>query len=108
MIECAGQASDPIDLRVYPGADASFTLYEDEGDSYSYEKGAHALIPFQWDDSTRALTIGERQGTFPGMAAGHTFNVVIVSPGHGVGPDATAAPDKTIRSSGANNTEEKF
>jgi alpha-D-xyloside xylohydrolase len=102
VIEYAGQATDPIELRVYPGADADFTLYEDEGDSYRYERGAHSTIPIHWNDATRTLTLGPRQGAFPGMAAGHTFNVVIVSPGHGVGGDATEAPDKTIQYAGTN------
>jgi alpha-D-xyloside xylohydrolase len=101
-IEYAGQATDPIELRVYPGADADFTLYEDEGDSYRFERGAHSTIPIHWNDATRTLTLGPRQGAFPGMAAGHTFNVVIVSPGHGVGGDATEAPDKTIQYAGTN------
>ena len=101
VIEYAGQAIDPIELRVYPGADGDFTLYEDEGDSYRYERGAHSTIPIHWNDATRTLTIGARQGSYPGMAAGHTFNVVMVSAGHGVGGDATAAPDKTIQYTGA-------
>jgi len=100
VIEYAGQAADPIELRVYPGGNADFTLYEDQGDNYTYQKGAQSIIPIHWDDGTRTLTVGARQGSFPGMAASHTFNVVIVSEGHGVGGDATAAPDKTIQYSG--------
>lgn len=99
-IEYAREASDPIELRVYPGADGDFTLYEDEGDSYRYTKGDHAEIPMHWDDATRTLTVGARQGSYKGMAAKHTFNVVIVTAGHGVGGDATAAPDKTVVYSG--------
>ena len=101
-IEYAGQAGDPIELRVYPGADADFTLYEDAGDGYAYTRGEHSTIPIHWSDATRTLTLGARQGGFPGMPAGHTFNVVIVSPGHGVGGDATAAPDRTIHYAGSN------
>jgi alpha-D-xyloside xylohydrolase len=100
-IEYAGQASDPIELRVYPGADGDFTLYEDTGDGATYESGAHSTIAIHWNDATRTLTFGARQGSYPGMAAGHTFNVVMVSAGHGVGGDATAAPDKTIQYTGA-------
>jgi alpha-D-xyloside xylohydrolase len=106
-IEYAGQAADPIELRVYPGADGDFMLYEDQGDSYGYEQGQHATIAIHWNDATRTLTLGTRQGSYPGMAPGHTFNVVIVSAGRGVGPDATAAPDKTIQYSGA-KIETKF
>ena len=100
VIEYAGQATDPIELRVYPGADADFTLYEDEGDGYRYERGAHSTIPIHWSDATRTLTLGARQGSYPGMTTGHTFNVVMVSAGHGVGGDATASPDKTVEYTG--------
>jgi alpha-D-xyloside xylohydrolase len=101
VIEYAGQATDPIELRIYPGADGNFTLYEDEGDSDRYGKGAHATISIHWDDATRTLTIGDRQGSYTGMPSNHIFNVVIVSSGHGVGPDATAVPDQTIRYTGS-------
>jgi alpha-D-xyloside xylohydrolase len=101
VIEYAGQASDPIELRVYPGANGDFNLYEDQGDNYSYEKGAHAIVPVHWDDSTRTLTLGARRGSYPGMAATHTFNIVLVGAGHGVGGDETAKPDRKIAYSGA-------
>jgi alpha-D-xyloside xylohydrolase len=107
VIEYAGQATDPIELRIYPGANGDFSLYEDEGDSYRYEKGAHAVIPIHWDDATRTLTIGAREGSYKGMPAGHTFNVVVVTAGHGVGGDPTAAPDKVIQYAGA-SLEAKF
>ena len=107
VIEYAGQATDPIELRIYPGADGDFTFYEDEGDSYRYEKGAHATISIHWDDAARTLTMGDREGSYPGMPSGHTFNVVIVSSGHGVGPDATANPDKAIHYTGS-RIEAKF
>jgi alpha-D-xyloside xylohydrolase len=106
-IEYAGQASDPIELRIYPGANGDFTLYEDEGDSYRYEQGAHATIPIHWDDAGRTLTVGTREGSYKGMAARHTFNVVLVAAGHGVGGDVTAAPDKTVDYSGV-KTAVKF
>jgi alpha-D-xyloside xylohydrolase len=106
-IEYAGEATDPIELRVYPGADGDFTLYEDAGDGYGYERGAHSTIPIHWNDALRTLTIGAREGSYPAMAAGHSFNVVIVSEGHGVGGDAAASPDKTIQYSGA-SAEERF
>jgi alpha-D-xyloside xylohydrolase len=99
-IEYAGQAADPIELRIYPGADGDFNLYEDEGDSYRHEHGAHAIIPIHWDDASRTLTFGAREGSYPGMAAGHTFNVVIVASGHGVGGEVTDAPDKAVQYAG--------
>ena len=67
---------DNLELRVYPGADGSFTLYEDEGDSYNYEKGVYATIPMTWNDKQRALTIGDRQGSYPGMIQQRQFTVV--------------------------------
>lgn len=56
-----------LELRVYGGADASFLWYEDEGDSYRYEEGVCAQVPMQWDDAKRTLTIGAREGSYPGM-----------------------------------------
>ena len=70
--------ADPITLYVYAGADGAFTLYEDDGVSYGYEKGAFATIPIRWEDATRTLTIGKREGIFPGMLARRTFQVVLV------------------------------
>jgi alpha-D-xyloside xylohydrolase len=67
--------ADPIELRVYPGANGEFTLYEDENDGYNYEKGVYATIPLRWNDRTRTLTIGERQGGFPGMLRERTFRI---------------------------------
>ena len=69
---------DNLDIIVYPGADATFTLYEDEGDNYNYEKGEYATIPFTWDDARGQLTIGKRQGSFKGMLTHRKFHVRIV------------------------------
>jgi alpha-D-xyloside xylohydrolase len=92
--------ADPIELRVYPGADGDFTLYEDEGDTYNYERGVYATIPLHWDDAKRSLTIGARQGKFPGMLEQRAFRVVFVSEHHGAGIDPTDEPDKTVQYSG--------
>ena len=91
---------DPIELRIYCGADGSFTLYEDENDSYDYEKGMYATIPMRWDDAARTLTIGDRSGKFPGMLESRTFRVVFVGGNHGVGIAATDQPDKIVQYSG--------
>jgi alpha-D-xyloside xylohydrolase len=91
---------DPIELRVYPGANGDFTLYEDDGLTYDYEKGAYATIPIHWDDASQTLTIGARQGSFPGMLEHRTFNIVWVGEGHGVGVDPTDVPDKTVEYNG--------
>ena len=71
------QPWDNLELRVYPGADARFVLYEDEGDSYNYEHGAYTTITITWDDSRRQLTIGERQGAFKGMLTQRRFTIVM-------------------------------
>ncbi|MBN2594758.1 MAG: DUF5110 domain-containing protein [Sedimentisphaerales bacterium] len=91
-IQYADEKPDaPIELRVYPGADGAFTLYEDEGDNYNYEKGTYAEIPIRWDEQKRELTIGKRKGKFPGMVEKRTFRIVWVSSNHGAG----IAPIKT-------------
>jgi alpha-D-xyloside xylohydrolase len=92
---------DPIELRVYAGANGSFTLYEDENDSYDYEKGAYATIPIVWDDGAKTLTIGARAGKFPGMLETRTFRIVFVGAGHGIGIDPTEQADKIVTYSGA-------
>jgi alpha-D-xyloside xylohydrolase len=68
---------DNLELRVYPGADGDFTLYEDEGDGYNYEKGIYATIAFHWNNKTRTLTIGERKGSYPGMLQSRQFTIVL-------------------------------
>lgn len=68
---------DNLEIRLYPGADGSFTLYEDEGDNYNYEQGAYSEILFTWNDASRRLTIGARKGNFPGMLAQRNFTVVL-------------------------------
>ena len=77
-MEYVGQKQwDNLEVRIYPGADGSFTLYEDEGDNYNYEKGVYATIPFHWDNARRTLTIGTRQGTYPGMLTERKFTIVL-------------------------------
>ncbi|KAA6462126.1 DUF5110 domain-containing protein [Acidobacteria bacterium AB60] len=91
QIEYAEQdPAGPIEIRVYRGANGSFDLYEDSGDGYGYEHGEHAVIPLRWDDKASALTIGARQGSFPGMAEHRTFRVVLVGQGRGTGAGITA------------------
>ncbi len=88
--------ADPIELRIYRGADGKFTLYEDEGDNYGYEKGVYATIPLQWDEAKQTLEIGKRQGKFPGMLTERTFRVVWVSAGHGAGIAPAENPDAIV------------
>ncbi|MGB6897479.1 MAG: glycoside hydrolase family 31 protein [Candidatus Acidiferrum sp.] len=100
-VEYAAQKSaDPIELRVYRGANGAFTLYEDENDTYDYEKGVYATIPFSWDDSANTLTIGGRSGSFPGMLEKRTFRIIFVTENHGVGGGLTENADKTVQYTG--------
>ena len=71
------KAWDNLELHIYPGADGDFTLYEDEGDGYNYEKGIYTTITFHWNDKTRTLTIGERKGEYPGMLKTRQFTIVL-------------------------------
>ena len=84
---------DHLELRIYPGADGSFTLYEDEGDNYNYEKEVYSTIAFKWNDRSRTLTIGDRQGSYPGMLQNRQFTVIL--------PDGK---QQTIRYSGTSQT----
>jgi alpha-D-xyloside xylohydrolase len=94
------KAADPIELRIYRGANGDFTLYEDENDNYDYEKGAYATIPLHWDDAGHTLTMGDRRGQFPGMLESRSFRLVFVSENHGVGVSPTDAADKVVEYSG--------
>ncbi len=87
----------PIELRIYPGADGDFTLYEDENDNYNYEKGVRATVPMHWDSKQSTLTIGDRKGEFPGMLKQRTFRVVFVHKDHGAGVAASAEADKIVK-----------
>jgi alpha-D-xyloside xylohydrolase len=93
--------ADPIELRVYPGADGDFTLYDDENDNYNYEKGAFATVPMHWDETKQTLRIGERKGQFPGMLRERTFRVIFVRPDHGAGIGQSARGDKVVQYSGS-------
>lgn len=85
-------ATDPIEIRVYPGSDASFVLYEDEGTNYNYEKGMSSKIAFHWNDAKKVLEIAARSGTFPGVLATRQFQVNLV----GRGGQQESVPGKLI------------
>lgn len=67
----------PMEIHVYPGADGSFSLYEDEGNNYNYEEGAYSLIEMKWDEALQKLTIGKRKGGFAGMDEKRIFRIRI-------------------------------
>ncbi len=93
--------ADPIELRIYPGADGRFTLYEDENDNYDYEKGIYSTITFEWIDSAGTLTVGKRVGTFPGMLKDRTFNVILVDKELGIGVESEKRVTEVIKYSGS-------
>ncbi|MCG6958416.1 DUF5110 domain-containing protein, partial [bacterium BMS3Abin03] len=87
---------DDLEIRIYPGADGEFTLYEDENDNYNYEKGIYSIITFRWDDAKKELTINDRRGSFPGMLIERRFNIVAVGKNKGVGTNSVDNFDKMI------------
>jgi len=91
---------DNLELRIYPGADATFTLYEDEGDGYDYEKGSYAEIRFQWNDKARTITIEDIKGKFSGMLNDRKFNIVLVDANHGLGVDPAGKINTTVHYKG--------
>ena len=68
---------DDLEIRVYAGADGTFSLYEDEGDNYNYEKGAFSTIDFKWNDKSRTLTIAARKGQYDGMIQNRQFRITL-------------------------------
>ena len=93
VIQSTAEPEDPLEIRIYPGTDATFTLYEDEGDNYHYEKGAFTRIPMHWNDRKRTLTMDRRTGSFPGMLT--TRHLAIVLPG-AAPRQATYTGDKLV------------
>lgn len=81
QIEYTSQAQDAsLDVYVFAGADAAFSLYEDDGVSYAYENGACSWIPFQWDEKNSLLSIGGRRGSWEGMPGARDIRVTVVTP----------------------------
>jgi alpha-D-xyloside xylohydrolase len=94
------KAVDPLTVFVYTGKDASFSLYEDEGTNYNYEKGAFSTINFTYSESTKTLTLGDRKGSFAGMLKNRTINVVFITPKSAKGIAFNLKADKTVKYTG--------
>jgi alpha-D-xyloside xylohydrolase len=92
IVDSTRDEQNLIDIRVYPGKDGHFLLYEDEGDSYRYEKGSYATISLDWHDRARTLSVGNRQGSYVGMAGMVTLRVFVVGEGAGVGISSQSKP----------------
>ncbi|MBN1403946.1 MAG: DUF5110 domain-containing protein [Opitutales bacterium] len=101
LVQYATEKPDaPYEIRIYPGADASFTIYEDDNETYAYEKAQRATYTLRWDDAARTLTIGAREGSFPGMVGKRTLRMALASAGLNAGLDAATSKVKTLDYSG--------
>jgi len=98
-LQYATEKIDPIEIRVYPGSDAEFILYEDENDTYNYEQGKYTTIAMNWNENEKTLTIKNRKGEFPGMLKDRTFRIAWVSTKNGTGIEP-APKAETIKYSG--------
>jgi len=87
---------DNLEIRVYPGANGEFSLYEDENDNYNYEKGIYSTISFIWNDANKSLTINERKGSFPEMLTTRKFNIVVVADGKNIDKVVTYSGKKVV------------
>jgi len=83
----------PYEIRIYSGANAMFTMYEDDNETYAYERGERTTYSLDWNDAAKTLRLGARQGAFPGMVASRELKIVLITPGH-------IEPVRTIRYSG--------
>jgi alpha-D-xyloside xylohydrolase len=98
--------ADPVELRIYTGADADFVLYEDENDPYSYEQGKYATISIAWKEAEKTLTLKDRKGEFPGMLKERLFRVVWVNTKNGIGIEPAKQAEE-VRYSGKEITIKK-
>lgn len=90
----------PYEIRIYPGADARFTIYEDDNETYDYENGQRATYDLVWHDTAQTLTVEARQGSFPGMVTTRQLNVVLAGPGKNTGLAPTLVGVKSVEYTG--------
>jgi len=91
---------DNLEIRIYPGANGEFTLYEDENDNYNYEKGAFSTIKFEWKDKSKTVYISKISGSFNGILKNRTFNIVLIDKLNTVDGIKSSKFNKTIKYSG--------
>ena len=97
VVQHSGEKSnEELEIRIYEGANGEFTLYEDEGDNYNYEKGMFSAITFTWNDAKKTLTIADRKGSFSGMLGQRKFNLVLVDNAEGKGMDTSKKPNRVV------------
>lgn len=90
----------PYEIRIYPGADARFTVYEDDNETYNYEKGQYAAYELTWNDAAKSLTVSERKGSFPGISASRTLRVELTSHDANAGISEGSSNVKTVAYTG--------
>jgi alpha-D-xyloside xylohydrolase len=91
---------DDLEIRVYPGANGDFVLYEDEGNNYNYENGKYTEVPFHWNQETHQLTIGARKGSFNGMISSRRFKIVLIKDNNAGGTENATRFDRTVNYDG--------
>jgi alpha-D-xyloside xylohydrolase len=100
VVQYATERPDaPYEVRVYPGADGKFTLYEDDNETYTYEKGQSARYDLNWNDATRTLTVGPRRGAFVGMVKQRKLKIVVIGAA-GASALRPLSTDRTVLYSG--------
>ena len=95
-VQYASEKTDPLTIRIYPGADATFTFYDDERDNYNYEDGAYSTIEMKWNDALQTFTIEARNGEYKGMPESRNILLIKVQEGKGTGLPYTEEADKEI------------
>jgi alpha-D-xyloside xylohydrolase len=97
---------DTLEMRIYPGADGQFNLYNDEGNNYNYEKGKYSVIPFKWNEQQQTLTIDKQQGDYKGALKRRVLNIGWVNESNGTGIEMSSQA-KTIIYTGEKITVSK-
>lgn len=100
-VQYANEEIGPLTIRVYPGADASFTFYDDERDNYNYEEGAYATIEMKWNDSTHTLTLETQKGQYIGMPKSRKISIIKVDKHKATGLPYGQQADKVINYTGS-------
>lgn len=107
VVEYATQRPDaPYEIRVYPGADATFTIYEDDNETYNYEKGEYATYSLEWNDRAKQLKLGAREKSFPGLVSKRELRPAIAQPGKNAGIKEASKIEKTINYQGQSSVVE--
>jgi len=93
-----------IKLFVFEGRNNDFALYEDENVNYNYEKGACSLIPFKYDEESKTLKIGNREGTFEGMVSEKAISIITMNKDSNFGFDPEINTQIKIKYNGEQQT----